>query len=76
MTHTYVACLQPECRNRAIWGTSGVLLFQSTVDALPVDDTESEEGPSALSILALDITTCFMKWISDFFTPKSLQHRA
>ena len=28
---------------------------------------EGEEGPSALSSLAQNMTTCFMNWISDFF---------
>jgi hypothetical protein len=28
---------------------------------------EGDEGPSALSSLAQNMTTCFMNWISDFF---------
>jgi hypothetical protein len=39
---------------------SWVLKKQSTVDVFPVDDTQSEERPTALSGLPQNMTTCSM----------------
>jgi hypothetical protein len=40
---------------------------QYTVTALHVGDMDSDEGPSALSGLAQNVTACFMNGISYFF---------
>jgi hypothetical protein len=68
-THLLQACLQLECRQSGhVEELSGCIVQpQYTVAALCVGDTEGNEGPSALSSLAQNMTTCFMNWISDFF---------
>jgi hypothetical protein len=48
---------------------SGCIVQPHYTDAaLHVGDTEGNKGPSELSSLAQNMTTCFMNWISVFFS--------
>jgi len=51
---------------RPYWGTSWAFHHAT----LPADETESEEGPSALSSLAQCMPTCFTNFLT-LFSPTS-----